>query len=555
MAELNKGITISFRGDTIEFDNSVDGINKAIKTLKKDTSALNKELKLDPTNADKLNQKLQNLSKTEELLTKNIENYRNELNGLGKIDTKDKEAEFKRISSAIQDCEKGLTSIKSQINSMNGNNVQSVADSFEDAGDEASIFGDVLGADILSSAIMSGLSTLVSLVQSLGSAFADAITNGVEYNAEMEKYTTGFTAMLGSGEQATELIARLRQNASSSPFDVASLVQSTQALLTTGESGEKAEKVIMALGDAIAYTGGGNSELTRMASNLQQVKNVGKATAMDIRQFAMAGIDIYGILAKSTGKSIAQIQEMDITYKQLTDALIKASSEGGKYYGAMTRQASTYSGQLNLLQSNWNEFTGGISSSVNELLASQVFPMLNDLMVTLQPILTEMVESLTTFVTEHLDDIKQFIEDVVGYITSQEFKDEINILIDLIVNKIPLLIENLNILGIKLSDIKGFLDVILVVATAVVDMLNKIFSFDLNGLFYGNSAWNKFTSLGGGSVSSGGFGQESAYSSGGFNTNVTINVTNSGSEISRQMVMSWADMITDRVNENLGNLI
>lgn len=55
--------------------------------------------------------------------------------------------------------------------------------------------------------------------------------------------------------------------------------------------------------------GGGSDELGRMAQNLQQIKNAGKATAADIKQFAYAGIDVYGILADYTGKSTAEVQK------------------------------------------------------------------------------------------------------------------------------------------------------------------------------------------------------------------------------------------------------
>ena len=60
-------------------------------------------------------------------------------------------------------------------------------------------------------------------------------------------------------------------------------------------------------------TGGGNDELTRMASNLQQIKNAGKATAMDIRQFAYAGIDVYGILADYLGKTTEEGIEKEMS--------------------------------------------------------------------------------------------------------------------------------------------------------------------------------------------------------------------------------------------------
>ena len=58
-----------------------------------------------------------------------------------------------------------------------------------------------------------------------------------------------------------------------------------------------------------------------MAANMQQIKTVGKATAMDIRQFGIAGINIYEMLHRSTGKSIEQVKEMDVSYEDLSKAM------------------------------------------------------------------------------------------------------------------------------------------------------------------------------------------------------------------------------------------
>ena len=87
-----------------------------------------------------------------------------------------------------------------------------------------------------------------------------------------------------------------------------------------------------------------------MASNLQQIRNAGKATSMDIRQFAYAGIDVYGILAETTGKNVEELKKMDITYEQLSEALIKASSEGGKYYNGQITMSDTLNGKISMLK-------------------------------------------------------------------------------------------------------------------------------------------------------------------------------------------------------------
>lgn len=192
------------------------------------------------------------------------------------------------------------------------------------------------------------------------------MNQGVAFNQQMEKYTTGFTNMLGSAEKAQAVLNQIKQDAARTPLNVDSLVQANQLLISAGVSAGEARSTILALGDAVSATGGGSEVLSRMAANLQQIKNVGKAASIDIKQFAMAGIDIYGVLADYTGKSTAEVQGMTITYDLLTAALKKASEEGGRYYNAMETQSQTLSGRIETLKDNWSQLLGTLTKGLTE---------------------------------------------------------------------------------------------------------------------------------------------------------------------------------------------
>lgn len=206
---------------------------------------------------------------------------------------------------------------------------------------------------------------------------------GISYNAQIEKYTTGFTNMLGSAQAAQEAMQAIQEDAARTPFDVASLTQANQLLISAGENAEYSRKVINALGDAVSATGGGNAELSRMAANLQQIANVGKAAAIDIKQFAYAGINIYQILADYTGKSVQEVQSMTISYNLLSQALIAASEEGGRYYNAMDTQSQTMNGRISTLKDNVSQLaglmTGDLSSGIGVVIGH-----LNDMVVAAQ---------------------------------------------------------------------------------------------------------------------------------------------------------------------------
>lgn len=206
---------------------------------------------------------------------------------------------------------------------------------------------------------------------------------GISYNAQIEKYTTGFTNMLGSAQAAQEAMQAIQEDAARTPFDVASLTQANQLLISAGENAAYSRKVINALGDAVSATGGGNAELSSMAANLQQIANVGNATTIDIKQFAYAGINIYQILADYTGKSVQEVQNMTISYDLLSQALIAASEEGGRYYNAMDTQSQTMNGRISTLKDNVSQLAGLLTGNLTNTLGG-VISKLNKMVIAAQ---------------------------------------------------------------------------------------------------------------------------------------------------------------------------
>jgi tape measure domain-containing protein len=282
-------------------------------------------------------------------------------------------AETKELKKQLAAAEAQLKATASALKTANNG-----MDSF---GKSAGSTGSGLTAALTKSQLLaSAISTLSTAALSGAKQF---VSMGISYNAEIEKYTTGFTNMLGSAEAANEAMKAIQEDAARTPFDVASLTEANQLLISAGENAGYSRKVIMALGDAVSATGGGNVELSRMAGNLQQIANVGEATAVDIKQFAYAGINIYQVLADYTGKSVQDVQNMTISYDLLSEALIAASEEGGRYYNAMDAQSQTMNGRVSTLKDNVSQLaglmTGDLSNGIGKVISD-----LNDMTVAAQ---------------------------------------------------------------------------------------------------------------------------------------------------------------------------
>lgn len=279
------------------------------------------------------------------------------------LDTSDYE---QGIEQARKETQSAANSLNRSANTA-GSGVSGMASQFAAASAKATVLANML-------------TSLGTKAVGLAKGFVEM---GISYNAQIEKYTTGFTNILGSAQAAQEAMQAIQEDAARTPFDVASLTQANQLLISAGENAAYSRKVINALGDAVSATGGGSAELSRMAANLQQIANVGKAAAIDIKQFAYAGINIYQILADYTGKSVQEVQNMTISYDLLSQALIAASEEGGRYYNAMDTQSQTMNGRISTLKDNVSQLaglmTGDLSSGIGVVIGH-----LNDMVVAAQ---------------------------------------------------------------------------------------------------------------------------------------------------------------------------
>ena len=281
-------------------------------------------------------------------------------------------AELLNLKGRLHDAENGLGEFASKADNAKGS-LEGLA-----SADTGSGMFDGLQSAVTKGSIAANLFSTVS--GKIIEAGKQVVSTGVQYNAQLEQYQTALTNMLGSEAEAVALLDEIKQDAAKTPFDTAGLVKANELLISTGIDAESSRRTILALGDAVSATGGGNEELSRMAQNLQQIQNAGKATSADIKQFAYAGIDVYGILADYTGKTAEEVQNMTVTYDLLSNALISAADEGGRYFNSMSTQSETLNGQWNTLKDNATQLAGLMTGDLTDGVKTVIGHM-NDLTV------------------------------------------------------------------------------------------------------------------------------------------------------------------------------
>lgn len=209
MPEKIKGITIEIGGDTTGLKKAISSLNKDINSTQKELNQVNRLLKIDPGNTELLRQK-------QELLTKSIQDTETKIEALraakDKADadmangTQVNEEQYRQLAREIISSENNLQKMKAEADrtasALKGvdekpvEEVEAAAkdaeDALEDAGKEASNFGDYLKAG----AIIEG-------AKGLADAMGEVVDGAKEYMQIMGTLETSSEAA-GYSAQETE---------------------------------------------------------------------------------------------------------------------------------------------------------------------------------------------------------------------------------------------------------------------------------------------------------------------------------------------------------------
>lgn len=213
----------------------------------------------------------------------------------------------------------------------------------------------------------------------------EVASKGVNYNATLEQYRTSFEVMTGSAEKAADVVERLRTMGAETPFETTDLVQVTQLLMQYGFTADDAIEKMSMLGD-IAQ---GNKEaIVSIATGYAQMSSAGKVNLQDIKQMINGGFNPLQEISERTGESMAslydRISKGDMAVSEITDSMRYATSEGGKFFQSMEKQSKTLNGQLSTLKDNAMQLLGSITEGMSENLASEMLPLVNNIVGELQ---------------------------------------------------------------------------------------------------------------------------------------------------------------------------
>ena len=172
-------------------------------------------------------------------------------------------------------------------------------------------------------------------------------------NKDYEQALTSFEVILGSADKADKLMSDLEKFASVTPFNTEDVQKASTMLLGYGVEAENLLDIMGRLGD---LSQGSAEKLDRVSLAYGQMLAKGKVTGEEMRQLIEAQVPLLQGLADYLGKSTAEVQDMvskgAVGINDLNGAIVKMTSEGGKFFNMMEKQSETMSGKLATLEDN-----------------------------------------------------------------------------------------------------------------------------------------------------------------------------------------------------------
>lgn len=238
---------------------------------------------------------------------------------------------------------------------------------------------------------------------------ASVASKGINYNATLESLQTSFEVMTGSAEKATEVVERLRTMGAETPFETQDLVATTQLLMQYGFTADDAIEKMSMLGD-IAQ---GNAQaMNSVALGYAQMSSAGKVNLVDIKQMINAGFNPLQEISESTGESMSslydRISKGTMKVDEITASMVRATSEGGRFFQSMEKQSQTLSGQLSTLKDNAEQLLGSLTEGLSDELRDDLLPFVNGMIGELQTAFAQggtqgLIDAATKMVPNLLD--------------------------------------------------------------------------------------------------------------------------------------------------------
>lgn len=544
------GITIDLDVNTSGVSQAFSEINKSLASTQKELKAVDRLLKDDANNVTLLSQK-------QYLLTDAIDKTQDKLVQLAKAKKlADSDDGIDKSSKQYRELERDIARTKQQLENLTAQqkdnnaqlenakkNIDGVSSALKEASQDGLKFGDIVKANVVSDAIISGLKAMAQAVKEV----AKELHEWANDYRELEVYERQFESNIrntanASDEEIQSLKDLAKAKEKQGVISRKSITSAYQELATYVESTEAIEGLTDALLDMSAQQYG-------VDATEESVRNI--ATTLGK---ALANGDYSGLTRLGYGFTEAQQRIMEYGTEAQRVAVLN-DVIGSSIGGINEALASTDAGKMFEL----SNLFGNAKESVGQLVSDLEIRFLDGIMPELETIFGE----FSTWLEENKEPMLEMVDQLVQWLTSEETKEFFAEVMQLVIDLGQILTDTIELIG-QLGLLEGALYLVKLVVQLIRDIVHEIkkdVEYIMNEGFgswmmknYNENDWN----AGGDSWTPGWSGGFGALNSGGFKSGgITINAnfTINESSMNRNTITGWAYELADAINDRLGEQI
>lgn len=232
------------------------------------------------------------------------------------------------------------------------------------------------------------------------------IALGIKSNASLETSQVAWTTLLGTQEEAKQMLDDITKYAATTPFSKTGVDTMAKQLHNAGFEGQALFDQLTKFGNMGSAFAIQEDSLSEMVRQYSQVQMAQVAYTEDLNILQDRGIPIFKGLAEVMGVSVAEVKNMASQGKITADIYNQAlDSIASTTEGAMEKQSKTFSGMLSTIQDN--------VVNISQKIVQPLFEKIIEYM----PLVIDLADNFSANLDEGkgiLDSLKEAITTVFG---------------------------------------------------------------------------------------------------------------------------------------------
>ena len=448
-----------------EFRESLRAMGQQLKTLGTEMKAVTSAFDVDNDSQKKLAAQSDVLNRQLEVQQQRLGEVQKALD-YAKANYSENSSEVQRWQQALNNATTDVNRTKKQLNELE-TGVEGVGDAMDGAGQKTSIFGDVLKANLLGNAIVSGVKAVTSGIKSL-------ISGAIEGYGEYEQLVGGVETLFGS---SADTVIKNAENAyktaglSANAYMETVTSFSASLLQSMGNDTEAAaKKADQALTDM-------SDNANKMGTDMQSIQNAYQGfakqnyTMLDNLKLGYGGTkeEMQRLIDDANALNAAQGNYTNYSiesYADIVDAIHTVQTEMGITGTTALEASTTVEGSISSMKAAYQNFVTGLGDQNADIgaLTEELIQSAGNVAKNVLPVIESVVKNIAETVREQGPDM---ITRFVAYAT-EKLPEVLKLGIQLIVSLVKGLAQNLPEL------LRGTLALVDTIISAFLDSLPDI---------------------------------------------------------------------------------